>query len=345
MKRFAASLLLACLATGCAAPPERLGLEAVPFASLPGWANERHGQALPVFLASCSLLERTSNGKALAGVRWASACAAAKAWRGSARDFFETHFQAWRASAGGKREGLLTGYYEPMLEGALAPGGRYNVPVYGLPPDLSREPYLTRTEIEDGALAGRGLEIAWVKDPVALFFAQIQGSARLRLPDGRMRGLGYAGKNHRAYVPIGRLLAERGLIEREQVTMFTIRDWLKRHPAEAAALMRENPSYVFFRLADAPRPTGTGGTALTAGRSLAVDNRFLPLGAPVYLATHLPGGAPFERLMVAQDTGGAIKGPLRGDIFFGFGGQAERHAGGMKQPGQFFVLLPEGEMP
>ncbi len=208
------------------------------------------------------------------------------------------------------------------------------------------KPYASRAEIERGALAQRGLELFWVDDAVDAFFLHIQGSGRVRLPDGTVARIGYDGQNGHPYVPIGRLLAERGALPRDEVSMQTIRAWLAAHLGEAAALMEENPSYVFFREiagpADAGGPLGAQGVALTAGRSLAVDRAFLPLGAPIWLDLEDPaeGNGRLRRLVVAQDTGGAIRGPVRGDLFWGFGPQAAERAGMMKDRGTYYILLP-----
>ncbi len=204
------------------------------------------------------------------------------------------------------------------------------------------KPYATRAEIERGALAKRDLELFWVDDPVDAFFLHIQGSGRIRLPDGAVARIGYDGQNGRPYVPIGRILAERGALARDDVSMQTIRAWLAAQPGEAAALMDENPSYVFFRELTGEGPVGAQGVVLTAGRSLAVDRTFLPLGVPLWLDLDDPkeGNGKLRRLVVAQDTGGAIRGPVRGDLFWGFGPEAAERAGMMKDRGTYYLLLP-----
>jgi membrane-bound lytic murein transglycosylase A len=206
-------------------------------------------------------------------------------------------------------------------------------------------PYWDRAAIGRGALDGQRLAILWTADPVDAFVLQIQGSGRVLLPDGQVVRVSYAGQNGRPYVPIGRVLADRGAIPLGEVTMPSIRAWLEAHPAEAAGVMDQNPSYVFFRelpgAGPEDGPPGSLGAPLTPGRSIAVDRTFIPLGAPVWLDTTDPvTGAPLRRLMLAQDTGGAIKGPVRADIFWGWGAAAEDRAGRMKQPGTATVLLP-----
>lgn len=306
---------------------------------------------------------------------WLPACATAAATAAAtpdaARAFFAAAFVPYRVTDRGDADGLFTGYYEPLLRGARAPDARYRHPLLGRPADLVSVdlgqfdpelegrrvagrvaggrlvPYPDRAAIERGALAGRGLELLWVDDPVDRFFLEIQGSGQVRLPDGGTVRVGYADQNGHPYRAIGKDLIASGAIAKEQVSMQAIRAWLETHPDEAPAVMARNPSYVFFRelpdLAGASGPLGAQGVPLTPGRSLAVDRKFLPLGAPVWLDATAPypeGERPLRRLLVAQDTGGAIRGPVRGDVFWGAGPEAERLAGRMKSPGRLFVLLP-----
>ena len=290
----------------------------------------------------------------------------------AARRFFERAFVPFQISENGGADGLFTGYYEPELRGALEPGGAYQVPLYARPPDLVEidlgafrdefdgeriagrvegervVPYADRAQIASGALAGDGLELVWVDDAVAAFFLHIQGSGRIVFEDAPARRIGYAASNGHVYYAIGRALVERGAIATEEVSLQSIRAWLAAHPEEAAAVMALNPSYVFFRWlpgdGSEPGPLGAANVPLTPGRSLAVDRRILPLGAPLWLATSapLPGGgeAPLHRLVIAQDTGGAIRGAVRGDLFWGAGADAEWIAGHMRQSGTTAVLLP-----
>ena len=271
------------------------------------------------------------------------------------RDLFERRFEPFAAGPG-----LLTGYYEPELRGAQYPSSPFLVPLHGLPPPKGEPrgdiaPILVaqaaprlpdRTAIEFGALDGQGLEVAWVDDPVDAFFLHIQGSGRIWLHDGRLLRLGYAGQNGHPYRGIGRALIERGLIPREGMSMQAIRAWLAAAaPGDAAAVLRQNPSYVFFRRLEGLRPDqgppGAMGVPLTPGRSLAVDPAFMPYGAPVFVVTRDPlDGSPLHRLLLAQDTGGAIRGQGRGDVFWGWGHAAAARAGRMHERAEVFVLVP-----
>ena len=288
----------------------------------------------------------------------------------AARAFLERDLQAWRIAQGDRTQALLTGYFEPEVAGARTRSGAYPIPLYGRPPDMVQAdlgafrnglkgeriagrvvngqlvPYYDRAQIDGGALRRRRLEIAWLADPVDAFFLQIQGAGRLSLPDGHIMRLGYAGQNGRAYVAIGKLLAARGDLPAAGVSMLSIRAWLASHPAEATAVMQANPSYVFFRelpgLAADEGPPGTLGVPLTPGRSLAVDRADVPLGAPMWVDSTEPlTDAPFRRLMLAQDTGGAITGPLRADVFYGWGPDAAAQAGRARQAGTLYLLLPK----
>jgi len=350
-------LALLLLLAGCAPkapPPDRLVVEPARFSDLDGWAADRHGEALAAFVVSCTRLEKDPD--------WGPACAEARTVPPgddtAARRFFETALTPVAVTNNGEAEGLFTGYYEPELAGCRAPSPSCAVPIYRRPPELvtvdlglfrphlkgeriagkvergALVPFPSRSEIEQGTLAGRGLELAWAADPIDLFFLQIQGSGRLRLPDGTLLRLGFDGQNGHPYVPIGRLLLERGELERP-VTMQSIKEWLRRAPDSAPRLLAENPSYVFFRELSGEGPIGSLGVPLTPGRSLAVDRTFLPLGAPLWLEA-----GDIRRLVVAQDTGGAIKGPVRGDLFWGAGAEAEERAGAMQDKGRMWLLVP-----
>ena len=355
----AAALAVAALLslTGCQRPPNPdtpPTLVAEAYAALPDWSRERAAEAMPALLLSCGHFAGTSPDKpgVSAGTagQWRDLCREARGLAPDddtgARQFFERFFQPYEVRADGNPTALLTGYYEPEIAGSRQPGPGYTAPIHARPADL-RSPYFTRAQIEGGALRHKGLELAWLADPTDAFFLQIQGSGRIRLPDGSTMRAGYAGQNGRPYVPIGRLLVDRGEMTLEEASMQSIRAWLAAHPDRAAGLMRENPSYVFFRelrdVAADQGPVGALGVQLTPGRSLAVDRRFLPLGAPVFIDTTDPvDGSRLRRLMMAQDTGGAIRGALRGDVFFGWGSRAEDLAGRMKQPGRMWLLLPRG---
>jgi membrane-bound lytic murein transglycosylase A len=282
------------------------------------------------------------------------------------RRFVETHFQPFAAGSG-----IMTGYYEPILRGATEPGEVFRTPLHARPPELVEqpvngnplrrrygmmaegrmEPFHDRAAIDTGALAGRGLELVWVDDPADAFFLHIQGSGRVVLPNGETVRVGFAGHNGRGYVAIGRLLIERGEIAREQMSMQAIRAWLAGAGHERATeLLRGNPSYVFFRRVEGltldQGPIGAMGVPLTPARSVAVDRAFIPLGAPMWVMVKDPlarrDTPPAGRLVVAQDTGGAIRGPARTDFFQGWGPEAGERAGRMRDEAEVFVLLPRG---
>jgi membrane-bound lytic murein transglycosylase A len=337
-------------------------LKPADWASVPGWIEDAVSEAWPALLAGCTALKRQS--------AWQAVCTDAAALPppddDTARVFFEARFQPWQASQeDGAEEGLVTGYYEPLLKGDRVRTEQAQHPVYAVPPDLvsvdlaglypelknlrlrgklvgnKLVPYAARRDIETHGFAGR--PIAWVDDPVDLFFLQIQGSGRIELPDGSHLRVGYADQNGHPYKSIGKLLVERGELTLEEASMQGIKNWGAKNPDKLADLLAANPSYVFFR--ELPNglagPLGALGVPLTAQRSIAIDPRFIPLGAPVFLATTQPNSAePMNRLALAQDTGGAIRGGVRADFFWGFGDVAGEQAGRMKQRGRMWVLLP-----
>ncbi|PKQ12304.1 MAG: murein transglycosylase [Alphaproteobacteria bacterium HGW-Alphaproteobacteria-1] len=306
--------------------------EILDFSDLRGWAEDDHAKALKVFTETCADMKDPD---------WQSLCALAQTGP-EARTFFELFFRPVVISDG--NPALFTGYYEPQLRGALQPGGRYRYPVYRMPPEAREaSPWLSRREILTGdVMSGRGLEIAWVDDPVELFFLQIQGSGRIRLPDGGVIRVGYGGANGHPYRSIGTELVRLGIYEAHQVSAEVIKNWVRRNPEAGEALLFHNPSYVFFRRVDqvSPErgPLGAMNRSVTAGRTIAVDPAHVPLGAPVWIEKE--GHGPIRRLMVAQDTGSAIKGPQRADIFFGTGADAGRAAGRLRDPGRMVVLMP-----
>lgn len=357
------------------APPPGVSLHQTSFTRLDGWAEDAHEAALAAFLRSCESLK--PRGPSLpAG--FSGACEQAEHNRealsadgAAARAFFEQNFTPYRVRAGWKKKGLLTGYYEPLIEVSLEPDPAHPVPLYARPgdqitvdlsafrDDLSGRltgrlaggrliPYHSRAEIAAGALKGRGLELMWAKDPVDVFFLQVQGSGRARLPDGEVVRIGYAAGNGRPYTSIGRVLVEAGALEQGRVSLFAIRRWLEANPERMADILNRNESYVFFRILKGDGPLGSAGAVLTPGRSLAVDPAHVPLGLPVWVSGALPSrpaafdeAEPFARLMIAQDTGGAIRGAIRGDVFFGFGEEAEWLAGHMQHEASFTVLIPK----
>ncbi len=371
--RIIAALPLLALAAGCALPPALppppsrpapAVLSPVDWSALPAWQANDAAQSWGAFIASCSALARRAE--------WQAPCAAAQATTpvddASARAFFEHWFVPHRVSSeDGSERGLITGYYEPLLYGSRTPSDRYRYPLYGVPDDLlvidlasvypelrnyrlrgrlvGRRvvPYYSRAEIDNGTAPLAGREIVWVDDEIALFFLQIQGSGRVQLENGEVVRVGYADQNGHPYTSIGRKLVEWGELTLDEASMQGIKAWALRNPDKLATLLNANASYVFFReLPPSPNgPPGALGVPLTGGRSLAVDPRSVPLGAPVYLETTWPNRSEtLTRLMLAQDTGGAIKGAVRADFFWGFGEEAGKLAGAMRQQGRMWVLLP-----
>ena len=336
---------------------------------LPDWQTTDLQSAWTAFLQSC----RALNSKP----EWQTVCARSaeitQPDSAALRAFFEEGFTPYQVfNADGSSQGLITGYYEPKLAGSMVRTERFRYPLYAAPDDLLTidlnglypqlkgmrlrgrlqgkrvVPYYDRAEIETGKAALQGRELFWTDDAVELFFLQIQGSGRIELPDGSLVKIGYAEQNGHPYVSIGRKLVEAGELKLEEASMQSIKDWAKRYPEKLPALLAQNPSYVFFR--ELPNglsaPLGALGVPLTETYSIAVDPRTIPLGAPVFLATTYPNTAePLNRLVLAQDTGGAIKGAVRADFFWGFGEQAGNQAGRMKQSGQMWVLFPKGAEP
>lgn len=339
------------------AGPATLSLVPVRYADLPGWSSDAHAEALASLLRSCPKLTRRDASLSV-GISpqfgrvadWQQICATGYLVRAddrSARRFFEEWFVPYLARNGYSEQGLFTGYYEPVLRGSWQPTARHRIPIYRPPLGANgaggRSVNLpSRAQIDAGALSGRGLELLWIDDPIDAFFLHIQGSGQVEMTDGTRVRIGFAGKNGHSYFPIGAELIRRGEVAPDQMSMQAIRSWLVTHPQQAPGLMAMNASYVFFRLIDGDGPIGAQGVALTPGRSIAVDPSFVPYGVPVWLDTTDPlaSGAPLRRLVVAQDTGGAIKGPIRGDLFWGSDAVAAEGAGLMKQGGRWFLLLP-----
>ncbi|WP_245866439.1 murein transglycosylase A [Oceaniglobus roseus] len=330
LRAAACAALLA--ATAVVAQAREVSYRVMEFADLDGWPDDDHEAALQTFLNTCGDLR---DGE------WAALCALARTQK-NARTFFELFFRPVLVEDGDPM--LFTGYYEPELRGSRHQGGKYQYPIYRLPPEVqSGQTWYSRAEIEENeVLAGKGLEIAWIDDPVDVFFLQIQGSGRIRLDDGGKIRVGYAGKNGHDYRSIGRELVRRGVYEAHQVSADVIRNWVKRNPVEGPELLRHNPSYVFFReVNEVPAdrgPLGAMNRSITRLRSIAVDPSITPLGAPVWIEKG--GRDPMHRLMIAQDTGSAIKGAQRADIFYGTGKAAGRAAGRVRDPGRMYVLLP-----
>lgn len=352
----------------------------VSFAALPGWQDDQVADSILALRRSCEKFGRMEDSKLIgpngiggAAGDWKPICTEAFSLvdgdSEKARAFYESFFQPYLVSDLKKElpaSGLFTGYYEAGLRGARSQGGVYQTPLYKRPDDLvlvglgefksdwngkrlagrlengQLVPYATRAEIEAGKLRGKNLELAWVDDPVDAFFLHIQGSGRVIFPDGSTMRVGYDGHNGHTYTSIGRILIDRGEITKEDMSMQAIRKWMAAHPNKGQELMKENSSFIFFRELKDDGPIGAQNVVLTPGRSLAVDKRYMALGLPVWLYTFTDpvSSKPISRMLVTQDTGGAIKGVVRGDVFWGFGEMAAERAGHMKEKGSLFVLLP-----
>lgn len=348
------------------APELRGKLQPASWIDLPDWGRDLRG-SLEAFVKGCSALDPQES--------WKGVCGAARLLPADAMDrdiavFFEQAFDVYRVlNADDSASGLVTGYYEPLLRGSRVATARYRYPVYAAPqdllvidlasvyPDLRYRrlrgrvdgnrvvPYFARGDIESDTAPLKGLELAWVDDPVDLFFLHIQGSGQIELETGERIRVGYAEQNGHPFRSLARVLIDRGEIAPERASMQAIKDWARRNPRKLQEFLNTNPSYVFFRElpSDLPGPLGSLGVPLTPERSIAVDPRVVTLGAPVYLATTWPNTSePLNRLVVAQDTGGAIAGGVRADFFWGFGEAAGAQAGRMRQSGRMWVLLPKG---
>ncbi len=345
-------------------------LQPASWMELPEWGSEPLRDSLVAFLRGCAVLAEQP--------AWRPACEAASALPPEAPEreiarFFESSFEPHQViNADESTTGMITGYYEPLLRGGRKRSARNRYPIYAVPqdlltidlsqvyPDLKHKrlrgrvegsrvvPYLARGDIDKEPAPLKGLELAWVDDAIELFFLHIQGSGQVQLENGERLRVGYADQNGHPFRSLGRLLIRRGELPPERASMQGIKDWARRNPAKVQRYLNENPSFVFFRElpGDLPGPIGSLGVPLTAERSIAVDPRVIPLGVPVYLATTWPNTTrPLRRLMVAQDTGGAINGGVRADFYWGFGDEAGSQAGKMRQAGQMWVLLPKGYTP
>lgn len=360
-------LLLSSCAEKMPPPSEKLELTPTSFSALDGWKEDAVLDAVPALRASCAVFEKKDPAFKLrlaeAGTiaDWLAPCAELTnnppQSHDQARAFFETYFSPYIANKG--QEGLFTGYYQAQLHGSLQKDARYTTPLWGRPDDMLSidlgefrdslkgqkitgkiqgtqfVPYDNRALIAQGSLEGRAKPLVWVDDPVSAFFLEVQGSGQVLLKDGTPLHIGYEAQNGHGYTPIGRVLAEQGEIERP-VTMQKIRAWLEAHPERSQEIMNANPSVVFFRKQDRVGAVGAQNVVLTPLRSLAVDPSFVPLGVPLWLQTN-----EHRRIVIAQDTGGAIKGAVRGDLFWGIGPDAEAGAGPMQNRGTYFLLLPK----
>jgi membrane-bound lytic murein transglycosylase A len=353
MKKLLALFLLSLSLTACG---DATKIVPARFNDINGWREDTHAAPLSVFVDSCRVVatrktpyQSKNEGAVGARANWQRACNAASNLGqpddAAARQFFETYFAPYKVETESQPEGLITGYYEPILNGSKTKKAPYLTPVYGVPRDLkTRAPYFTREEIVGGALEGRAPVLLYVDDPAMLFFLHVQGSGKVRLTDGSMVGLQYAAQNGYEYVPIGRILKERGTLE--QLSMQSIRDWLNDNPDEADEVMNQNPSYVFFKMGPGDKAAkGAIGLPLTPLRSIAVDDDRAAYGVPTFIDTTKMSYAtqsetPLRRLFISQDTGGALKGPHRADLFYGQGDAAEWEAGHQKSRGKTYWLLP-----
>lgn len=354
-------------------------IEPVAWRDLDGWTNDDQAAAFAAFLVSCRNIVKNVNPPPDAPPLYLGlqavcrrAVAAPTLGNEQARRFFEDNFRPVRIAKLGESTGLLTGYYEPIVAGSRFPTQDFTVPVYRRPPDLVSPglatnvvfpnkgravrlvskgqyvPYYERADIEDGVLDGKHLEICWLRDPIDLLFIQIQGSARVRLEDGVMLRINYDAHNGQPYTAIGRLLVEQKFVTRDEMSMDKIREWMFAHPEDGKAIRRANKSFIFFRvtgLSDNDEAIGGQGVHLTAGRSIAVDRPTHVYGIPFFIEANLPIAdeaptTPFRRLMIAQDTGSAIVGPARADLYFGAGDEAGRIAGRLRNLGKFTMLIP-----
>lgn len=338
-------------------------VESASFDALAGWKDDDHAEAYGAFLKSCrAILNGT---KAMRKARPVygglfEVCERARAAgaldREEARLFFEKNFMPVRLAQPGEPQGFFTGYYETEVYGSRVRTDEYNVPLYAAPAHAVKKrkskvfAHLDRAKIEEGALKGKGLEICWVKNPIDAFFAQIQGSTRVKLQDGKLLRLNYVASNGMKYYPVGRDLIDRGIISKEEMSMDKIRDWMEANPEEGRDLRRKNKSFVFFTetsLAEHEECIGAQGVPLTPLRSVAVDKKLHVYGTPIWIDAELPiesekPETKFQRLLIAQDTGSAIVGPARADIYFGAGEEVGSIAGRIKQFGNFVMLVPRG---
>ncbi len=352
-------------------------LDPVHFSDLPEWQADKQKEALAAFAKSCDLILKRDASRRfgpenfeMTYADWQPACQNLRPYYLKndlfARAYFETYFTPYLVHENDDPNGLFTGYYEPSLNGSYTKSEKFNIPLYQIPddmvtvelgnfiPDLKGKkitgrveegkftPYFNHEDIDKGALAERNLELIYVDSKIDAFFLHIQGSGRIKMDDGTDILVGYAGQNGHKYFAIGRALIEQGHLTKENVSLQSIRQWLLDNPDEADKIMQLNPSYVFFQKLESENPKGGSGLELTPHRSLAVDHRLMPYHVPMFLSVGHPTQTDQQitQLMIAQDTGGAIRGHVRGDFFWGHGAEAEENAGKMKEEGRYWMLLP-----
>jgi membrane-bound lytic murein transglycosylase A len=331
-------------------------LKQVDFNSVSGWDNDDHKKALQSFIHSCNKFSKMAQSRLVGGQignitagDFRDVCDIAQVVKTMSnrqtKNFFENWFRPFLVeSRFGKSEGTFTGYYEASLKGSRVKTEKYKYPIYGRPKDLNSEPYLSREEIENGALKHQNLELIYVDDKVDLFFMHIQGSGRVRLDDGTEIRIAYAGRNNQPFIAIANYMFDKGYVNRGSFSSGGVRQWLKNNPDKMDEVMNINPAYTFFKISEGEYVVGAQGSPLTAERSLAVDNEIIPYGLPIFVDTKLKKAdgskQQYSHLFIAQDTGSAIKGVIRGDIFFGYGKEAEEKAFYMASQGQYYILLP-----
>lgn len=333
-----------------------LKLKQVDFSSLENWENDDHKKALQSFIHSCNKFSKMAQNRVIGGQigdvtagDFRDVCDIAQVVKTMSgkqtKNFFENWFKPFLVEKNyGSSKGLFTGYYEASLKGSKIKTERFKYPVYGKPKDLTGDPYFTRAEIEDGALKNKGLELLYVDDKVEFFFMHIQGSGRVELPNDSEVRLAYAGRNSQKFNAIANYMADKGYLERNNINAATAKEWLKNNPEKADEVMNVNPAYTFFKISDGEYVVGAQGVPLTPERSLAVDSDIMPYGFPIWLETKLKkkdgSKEDYDHLFVTQDTGSAIKGVVRGDIFFGYGKEQEDKAYYMASSGEYYILLP-----
>lgn len=342
-------------------PSHQVYLKKVDHHDLPGWHDDNLHTAVVPLKKSCQKILKEPGGKKLFTLgniekkaeEWHPFCKAVlrKKDPQQIKTLIKEYLHPYKVCTPAEEHGLFTGYFEPELRGSYKRSGPYQTPLYKLPPASLRSKF-DRQAIAKGALRGKNLELLWVDSPIDAFFLEVQGSGRVRLPSGEIVRVGYAGQNGHAYFAIGKALIDRGHLTAKQVSMQSIKAWLKQHPHQAQEIMNLNSSYVFFKIRghldhehkDNPHhgPIGSAGIPLTQERSLAIDPKFIPLNNLLWIdADHPVGSANIQKMLISQDTGGAIKGPIRGDLFWGHGHHAERHAGKMKSKGSLYIFLPK----
>jgi membrane-bound lytic murein transglycosylase A len=333
-----------------------LQLSQVDFQLLNGWENDDHKKALQALIQSCNKFSKMSQSRSIGGQiaditagDFRDVCDIAQVVKTmnskQARNFFENWFKPFLVEKHfGGNSGLFTGYYEASLMGSRVKSEKFQYPIYARPKDLKNEPYLSRKEIESGGLKGKGLELLYVDDRAELFAMHIQGSGRVTLPDGNELRVAYAGRNNHPFVAVSNYMADKGYLKRSELNAASVKQWLKNNPDKADEVMNVNAAYTFFKISDGEYVVGAQGVPLTPERSLAVDSEVIPYGMPLWVETSLKekngSREKYSHLFVAQDTGSAIKGITRGDIFFGYGKEAEEKASYMAAQGEYYILLP-----